>query len=291
MVCERRLGPFGVGGPTAETVLDGGSVPPGGTLAGEVRLRGGGADVEIEEVTLELVAGVAGNDAPFARFRVGGGFPLAAGERRAVPFAVALPWETPVTELHGQPLGVPLGVRTGLGAAGASDTGGLDPLAVAPLPAQDAVLRALGRLGFGFLSASLEPGRLAGTGQQLPFRQEFGLIPPEHYAEGVREVGLTFLAGTGGVEVVLGTGDAPDRHAVGHDSVGRTDWTAEVDAWVRGLLERHRSGLGLGAALAAGVVGGLVAAEVMEDLGDAPEAGPAAEGGGRHGRRRGGGAD
>lgn len=61
---------------------------------------------------------------------VGGGFRLGAHEQHTVPFPFPLPWETPVTELYGQGLGVVLGVRTALGVAGARDKGGLDPLAV-----------------------------------------------------------------------------------------------------------------------------------------------------------------
>ncbi|MBR7678940.1 sporulation protein, partial [Streptomyces daliensis] len=70
----------------------------------------------------------------FERFTVGGGFRLAEGERREERFSVTLPWETPVTELHGQPLGVVLGVRTEVSVAGAKDKGDLDPLTVGPLP-------------------------------------------------------------------------------------------------------------------------------------------------------------
>ncbi len=58
----------------------------------------------------------------------------------SVPFSCPLPWETPITELYGQGLGIALGVRTELGIAGGKDKGDLDPLAVRPLPVQEAVL-------------------------------------------------------------------------------------------------------------------------------------------------------
>lgn len=54
-------------------------------------------------------------------FTVGGGFRLAAEAELTVPFTVALPWETPITELHGQHLGPVLGIRTELEIAGARD--------------------------------------------------------------------------------------------------------------------------------------------------------------------------
>ncbi|WP_432120124.1 sporulation protein [Streptomyces sp. bgisy032] len=333
MVFKRLLGSLGVGGPTVDTVLDPGAARPGGALTGQVHLKGGDADFDIEHITLELVARVeAEHDegesegvVAFERFTVGGGFRLGAGEQHGVPFTVTLPWETPVTELYGQGLGIVLGVRTELAVAGAKDKGDLDQLNIAPLPAQEAILEALGQLGFGFKSADLEYGRIGGTGQQLPFYQEIELTPAPQYAHQVNEIEVTFLAHPGGMEVVLeadkrgglfsGGHDALTRFTVGHHD--SRDWNAEVDGWIRQLVEQraahgshgayghgshgayrhgdpypghgdgghhghgdhhgghHRSGPGMGtvvaagaAGLAVGVVGGMVAAEVVDEVGD-----------------------
>ncbi|MEV6120371.1 sporulation protein [Streptomyces sp. NPDC052077] len=261
MVFKRLLGSLGVGGPTVDTVLDPGPVLPGGTLSGRVELVGGGAAFDIEHLGLELVARVEAEHedgegegvVAFGRHTVGGGFRLGAEERISVPFSVPLPWETPVTELHGQALGIVLGVRTEAAVAGARDRGDLDPLTVAPLPAQEAVLEAFGRLGFGFRSADLEYGRIGGTGQQLPFYQEIELTPPPHYAHQVNEIELTFLAVPGALEVVLEADkrgglfsdghDALSRFTVPHDGAGAQDWTGLVDGWVRQLVE-HRASYG-----------------------------------------------
>ncbi|MFF9131060.1 MULTISPECIES: sporulation protein [unclassified Streptomyces] len=313
MVFKRLLGSLGVGGPTVDTVLDPGPVRPGSPLTGQVHLRGGRADFTVEHLTLELVARVEAEHADgeseglvtFDRFTVGGGFRLGEGEAHSVPFSVTLPWETPLTELYGQGLGIVLGVRTELSVAGARDKGDLDPLAVAPLPVQEAVLEAFGDLGFGFRSADLEWGHISGTRQQLPFYQEIELIPAPQYAHALDEVEVTFLAGPAGVEVVLeadrrgglfGEGhDTLVRFTVGHDDV--RDWKAEIDGWMRRLIEHrssygtsaqyvpgghgehhhagHRSGPGVGTAVAAGaaglavgVAGGMVAAEVVDEIGD-----------------------
>ncbi|MFE7752297.1 sporulation protein [Streptomyces sp. NPDC057428] len=329
MVFKRLLGSLGVGGATVDTVLDAGAALPGGSLTGQVHLKGGTADFDIEQITLELVArvevehddGEGEGGLPFDRFTVGGGFRLVEGEQRSIPFSVTLPWETPATELRGQPLGVVLGVRTELAVAGAKDKGDLDPLAVRPLPVQEAILEALGQLGFGFKSADLEYGHIGGTGQQLPFYQEIELTPPPQYAHTVNEIEMTFLARPDGMEVVLEADkrgglfpaghDALSRFTVSHHGVEQHDWNAEVDAWVRQLVEHrasygthgshghgdvygghahkdghghgefhhdgghHRSGPGMGTAIAAGaaglavgVVGGMVAAEVVDEVGD-----------------------
>ncbi|MGW6737091.1 sporulation protein [Streptomyces sp. NPDC055013] len=307
MVFKRLLGSLGVGGPTVDTVLDPGPARPGGGLSGQVHLKGGDSDFDIAHITLELVArveaehdeGESEGAVAFDRFTVGGGFRLAAGEVRSVPFTLTLPWETPISELYGQSLGIVLGVRTELSVAGAKDKGDLDQLTVGPLPVQEAILEALGRLDFGFKSADLEYGRIGGTGQQLPFYQEIELTPAPQYAHQINEIELTFLAGPAGMEIVLEADkrggffseghDALTRFTVSHDEVGHHDWNAIVDGWIRRLVEHraphdshsahghdgHRSGPGMGTAVAAGaaglavgVVGGMVAAEVVDEVGD-----------------------
>nr|WP_179342541.1 sporulation protein [Streptomyces sp. alain-838] len=326
MVFKRLLGSLGVGGPTVDTVLDPAPVLPGGTLTGQVHLKGGQADFDIEHIALELVARVEAEHEDgesegvvvFERFTVGGGFRLAVEEPHRVPFSITLPWETPITELHGQPLGIVLGVRTELVVAGAKDKGDLDQLTVAPLPAQEAILETLGQLGFGFRSADLEYGHIGGTGQQLPFYQELELTPAPQYAHQINELELTFLASPGGLEVVLEADKRGGLLAPGHDALTRfavghheeRDWNAYMDGWIRQLIEhrtmyghqaayghgapyadhghsgryahddhhnekRHRSGPGMGTAVAAGaaglavgVVGGMVAAEVVDEVGD-----------------------
>ncbi|MFJ3961187.1 sporulation protein [Streptomyces sp. NPDC090036] len=257
MVFKRLLGSMGVGGPAVDTVLDLTTAAPGGSLTGEVRLTGGRAGFDIEHITLELVAHVEAETeggehegtVAFERFHIGGGFRLSEAEHRSAPFAITLPWETPITQLHGQPLGIVLGVRTELGIAGARDKGDLDPLSVGPLPVQEAILEAFGQLGFGFKSADLELGRISGTGQQLPFYQEIELTPPAQYAHQLNEIELTFLAHPGGLEVVLeadkrgglfsGGHDVLGRHHVSHEGAAHRDWNAVVGSWISQLLDAH----------------------------------------------------
>ncbi|MXG29732.1 sporulation protein [Streptomyces sp. YIM 132580] len=327
MVFKKLLGALGVGGPSVDTVLQPAPALPGGPLSGEVRLRGGGRDVTVEQISLLLVARVEveGQDEEhdstvvLERFTVGGGFRLAEDAEHTVPFTVTLPWETPVTQLHGQPLGPVLGIRTELEVAGARDKGDLDALAVAPLPAQEAVLEAFGQLGYGFRSADLELGHIRGTGQRLPCYQEIEIVPPADKAHAVNEIEVTFLAAPDVLEVVIEADKRAGLFSEGHDSVHRfttshhtvpqADRNAEVDAWLHQVIGahtahaapypyaqsgghhddhhgHHRPGPGTGAVVAGvaagaavGVVGGMVAAEVIDEIGDAFEGDDGGEGG------------
>ncbi|MYX18323.1 sporulation protein [Streptomyces sp. SID8374] len=321
MVFKKLLGALGVGGPSVDTVLQPAPALPGGPLSGEVRLRGGGRGVTVEQISLLLVARVEVEGADeehdstvvLERFTVGGGFRLAEDAEHTVPFTVTLPWETPVTELHGQPLGPVLGIRTELEVAGARGKGDLDPLAVAPLPAQEAVLEAFGQLGYGFKSADLELGHIRGTGQQLPCYQEIEIVPPADRAHAVNEIEVTFLAAPGGLEVVIEVDkragllteghDTVHRFTTSHHAVPQADRNAEVDAWLQQVIgaqtayatpypyaqggshhddhhhAHHRSGPGTGAVVAgvaAGAAVGVVGGMVAAEVID--EIGDAFEG-------------
>ncbi|WP_336207407.1 sporulation protein [Nonomuraea sp. LPB2021202275-12-8] len=296
MVFKRMLGAFGVGAPSVDTVLTTPRVRPGGRLAGEVRLKGGDFDADIEHVTLGLVAraeaeygeGEQSGVAELYRMRVSGPFKLGKGEDRTIPFETPVSWETPISEVQGQPLtGMALGIRTELAIAKAVDKGDLDPIAVEPLPSQQRVLEAFLALGFTFKSADLEAGQIYGVRQDLAFYQEIEFYGPPGQ---IREAELTFVTDPDGMDIVVeadkrsgfGSSDAIGRFRVGHEEALRMDWVAELGAWLRDLPRHghshhgghhhddhhHHHGGGMGGALAAGalgVAGGLVAAEVIEE--------------------------
>ncbi|MFI7707713.1 sporulation protein [Nonomuraea sp. NPDC049480] len=299
MVFKRMLGAFGVGAPSVDTVLSTPRTRPGGTLEGEVRLKGGDFDAEIEHITLGLVARVeiehgdmeSAGMSEFSRAQVSGPFTLRKGEDRVVTFTIPVPWEAPISEIGGQPLtGMKVGVRTELAIAKAVDKGDLDMIAVEPLPSQLRILEAFLDLGFGFKSADLEVGRLYGVDQELPFYQEIEFHPPAQQRGVVGEVEVTFVATPSGLTVVLEadkragrySGDAIGHFAVSHDDALRTDWAGEIGRWLSGLsqydlsryghgghhdYQGHGGGLGaVAAAGAAGVVGGLVAGEIVEEV-------------------------
>ncbi|MFC7387583.1 sporulation protein [Sphaerisporangium rhizosphaerae] len=260
MVFKRMLGALGVGGPSVDTVLSTTRVRPGGTLTGEVRVKGGDFPSDIEYVSLSLVARVeveSGDTehtgtAEFFGARVCGPFHLREGELRTIPFQMPLPWETPVTEVNGtRPHGAFVGVRTELSVAKAVDKGDLDPISVVPLPSQEEVLRAFARLGFHLKSADLEAGRLHGVHQRLPFFQEIEFHPPAAWAGRVNEVELTFVADPAGLVVVLEADKRARLFQPGHDAIGRfqatheqaarIDWAAEIGRWLDGVANGHHA--------------------------------------------------
>ncbi|SBT38335.1 sporulation protein [Micromonospora narathiwatensis] len=258
MVFKRLRQATGVGGPAVDTVLADSDCRPGGHLEGRVQLVGGDHPVEVTQVALGLVTGVevASGDSgyettqQFGRAHVTGAFGLDPGQRYDVPFRFEVPWETPLTDLYGQRLpGVTMRLRTELEVARAVDQSDLDPVSVHPLPAQERLLEALLRLGFRFARAGVERGHLYGVHQTLPFYQEIEFLPAPSYAHAIDQLAVTFVTDPDRMRVVLEVdrrggrftegGDAFGRFTVDHATVDRTDWAAQLDAWLRESLSRR----------------------------------------------------
>ncbi|MDG4837446.1 sporulation protein [Micromonospora sp. WMMD967] len=258
MVFKRLMQAMGVGGPSVETVLADPNCRPGGQLEGRIQVVGGDHQVDIDQVSLGLVtrveveSGDADYDTTqeFHRQQITGAFRLEPGQRHEIPFRFAVPWETPVTELYGQHLhGMTMGLRTELEVARAVDKGDLDAVSVHPLPAQERLLDALLRLGFRFARADVERGHIYGVRQTLPFYQEIEFNPAPQYARSINQLEVTFVADAQQMQVILEVDkrggvfsegrDAFGRFTVDHATADRTDWTAELDNWLRQSLSRR----------------------------------------------------
>jgi sporulation-control protein len=246
---------FGAGGPTVDTTLERPDCQPGGLLRGEVRLHGTDRTVTVERIELGLLTRVefSGDDhepaggVEFARLPLADRFQLPAGAEQSLPFAIPVPWEAPITSVFGQPLhGMAVGLRTEVAVAKAVDTSELAAVAIHPLPAQELLLDAVARLGFGFHTADVEYGQLGGVPQRLPFYQELEFFPAPQYAGRLNELELTFVAGPDAVDVVLevdkrgglfsGGQDTVHHLRVDYATAEQTDWAAYLDDWLQWLL-------------------------------------------------------
>ncbi|CAO5256253.1 sporulation protein [Frankia sp. AgKG'84/4] len=238
MGMKRFMSRLGVGSAEVETVLDRPDTQPGTVVTGLTTVTGGKVDQEIEKILVALEATVEvdrGDETwyeqvTFGSQQIGGGFTIHPGQQVSGRFELPVPWQTPITDVGGWHLrGMKIGVRTTLAIAGAVDPGDLDPVGVHPLPIQEAVLAALGDLGFHFHSADVEKGRLAGS--ELPFYQEIEMRPGSGHSRRIRELEVTFLVDGAGMDVVLEAdrrggllsagGDELSRFRVAHHDLDR----------------------------------------------------------------------
>jgi sporulation-control protein len=306
-VFKRMLSAFGVGGPSVDTVLDSDTACAGEVLSGRVSIQGGTNDVVIDQVVLSLVTRVevehAGGEArgvgEFHRLVVQRDVKVTANQQLDIPFQLSLPWETPVTAVGDVHLpGMTVGVRTELVIKGAPDKGDLDPVAVRPLPSQDAVLEAFGELGASFRSADVEVGRIHSVPQELGFYQEIEFFPPPQFAGRLNQVELTFVASHRDLWVILEAdkrgglfragSDTFGRFHMTHEDAERADWTSLIGDWLAKVADRAprgnpafgnqghygghhghhgRRGSGMGGVLggaAAGLVGGMIIGDMMD---------------------------
>ncbi|HEX6969444.1 MAG TPA: sporulation protein [Micromonosporaceae bacterium] len=248
-------GVFRDGDPAVTALLDNPSVRPGGRLRGQVVGVAGG-DVTVDRGVASLVTEVdRGHPIDFYRVAVAGPFAVPAGPGRAVPFAVPVPWQAPITHLPGrllsaQPLpGTGVSVRTDFVVTDAVSTSYALPAYVYPLPVQERILDAFAGTGFGFRHVVLRRGRIPRVRQTLPLYQEFGLWPAAEYAGQVTELEVIFLADRAGMDVIIGldrwtglvTRERPSvaRFRVRHDAAAGTDWPRVVRGWVHAAVRWH----------------------------------------------------
>lgn len=228
MGMKRFMSRLGVGGADVETVLDRPQTQPGTVVTGLTTITGGKVDQEIEKILVSLEATVEVErddqtwyeEVTFGTQQIGGGFTVHPGQQVNGRFELPVPWQTPVTDVGGWHLrGMKIGVRTKLAIPGAVDPGDLDPVSVHPLPIQEAVLGALGDLGFQFRSADVEKGHLSGS--ELPFYQEIEMKPSGEYARRISELEVTFLVDGNGMDVVLEADRRGGLLSSGHDELSR----------------------------------------------------------------------
>lgn len=242
-------------GLSVQTDLTNPSTRPGLRLPGRVTLTANLGEVRVDGVVLGLVAKVEGADGgqslvEFHRTPVAGSFLLAAGERRVVPFAAPMPWETPITVVDEvAPLSLRMGLRTDVVVDPPEDRDLMRPLFVHPLPAQEGVLTTFTSLGFELRQAGLRAGRLPGVRQAFGFHQMLGYWAAPLYAGPISEVELTFVTDAYGLDVILwidrrlamsgGSHASISRFRVNHAGAAEVDWAAVVDRWMRSAIDRH----------------------------------------------------
>ncbi|MCO1595984.1 sporulation protein [Micromonospora sp. RHAY321] len=244
-------------GLSVQTTLANPSTRPGLRLPGRVTLAAGPDDVLVRHIRLGLVTTVEPDDpsaarrlVQFCQVPIAGRFVVPAGRRRAVDFAMPLPWETPVTTFGGVPLlSLRMGLRTEVSVDPELDQGAMVPVFVHPVPTQQYVLAALDTLGFEIRQAGLQEGGLPGVEFTLPLHQRWGYWVGPLYAGPITELEVIFVTTSAGLEVILWmdrrlalagiTHQSISRFRVWHADADRRDWVATVDGWLRHAINRH----------------------------------------------------
>ncbi|HEX8702810.1 MAG TPA: sporulation protein, partial [Myxococcaceae bacterium] len=203
-VFNKLLASVGIGSARVDTLLDRTTVRVGETLEGEVNIKGGSTEQQIDSIYLHLMTRYTqqkGDNTAYVNFalaelEVSRPFTIRPGQQLDVPVSLTVPLTTPVTMNR-----IPVWLQTGLDIDYAIDPKDTDQLEILPHPNMELVLRAVTHMGFRPKTTTCEHShRLS---REVPFVQELEFYPSATYAIGIRELELIFFLKPQGIEVLV----------------------------------------------------------------------------------------
>ncbi|MCX5227876.1 sporulation protein [Streptomyces sp. NBC_00233] len=250
MVFKRLLGMGGI--PLEiDTVIPSEPALPGGRLRGEVVVRAPERRVEVKSISLKLVTdapvahkgdgdGYSGDT--FAYPSASGWFTLEKGEEKRIPIRHRLTWETPLTEVKGQQLGVRLGVHTEVEAEGIKAQTDDDPVHIGSLPLHEAVFDAFAAEGYALRTSRIHSGPIPRTEYHVYRAQGFLLVDERSPGDRPKELELHFHTNAVGCEIFLRKAKLDERYwkdkpparrfTAAHHEVGQVDFGEAVRRWI-----------------------------------------------------------
>lgn len=179
---------LGVGGAVVDARLDRSELRLGERPTGTLHVSGGDGSLTAARAELKLLTRVEHDEGEHTALVAAAGVPgpiRLAGEHR-IPFQLDLPPWTPITAYGGR---VFVWLQTELDVPMAVDPKDRDPLNVYPAPEQQAVVEAMGLLGFRLIKTDVEArGGWLGRG----FVQEFEFRPATYGRLRYDEVEIVF---------------------------------------------------------------------------------------------------
>lgn len=196
---------IGFGNATVDARLRGGAVAQGGTLEGDVYIKGADDATPIDELYLRVVTeytresgdNTIRENCTLAEQKVFDRITIQAGEEKNVPFAIQLPFETPVTTIGSHKVYL----QTKLETSAIFDPNDTDQIEVAPHPHTEHVLAAIQNLGFQLFKVDCE--YTPRFGGRFPFVQEFEFKPSGEFRGRLDELEAYLKPNAQGIEVVF----------------------------------------------------------------------------------------
>lgn len=281
---KKMMAKLGKGSAKIDLVLDHDTFQPGDEVTGELQIRGGTVEQSINRIDVDLMIRAAVKDQVheecLLRVPVYEAFTLSPDEEKTLPFTMRLPEDLPVS---GHSISFYFTTRLDIKAG--VDHLDTDPILIQPPDRIQHVLNAFQELGF---SEQYESRKFTG------YAQEFALYPPDHLRGTVEEVEFVAAMEPNGLRLLM---EVDMRSLFREVEIKReivfTDEQLNDESFLAAELEKaiddvlqnpqsyqypfvgkkeriHRhSGLtGAVGGFAAGVLGGLVLASLMDDLGE-----------------------
>lgn len=230
---KKMLSKVGVGGAKVDTLLKDLPVVRGEILQGEIQIEGGKVEQQVEQVYLELTTSYVYEDEEGAartasvilhRMDIAESFELFPRELKTFPFTLEVPLITPITV--GKPITY---LRTGLDVKGSVDPKDRDPVAVAPEPATEMLLRAIEALGFVHESDSGDCIDMENP-SGVPYVQSFDYRAQGEMARRIKELEVLVLPWDEETEFELEIEMSSGSFGLGREQVRKVNFVLAHDA-------------------------------------------------------------
>jgi sporulation-control protein len=195
---------IGFGNAKVDARLRGGVVQ-GSILEGDVFVTGADDETTIDELFLRVITEYSReNDehtvkenCTLAEQKVLDRFSIGAREQKTIPFAIELPFETPVTTVGSHRVYL----ETKMETSAIFDPNDTDQIEVAPHPHTERVLAAIQNLGFNLFKVDCE--YTPHFGGRFPFVQEFEFKPSGEFRGRLDELEAYLKPNANGIEVIF----------------------------------------------------------------------------------------
>lgn len=196
---------LGFGNVKVDARLHKGAVVQGGVLKGDIFITGADDVMTIDEVYLRVVTQYTRENDDYqktencvlAEHKLFDRFMLQSKEERTIPFALQLPFETPVTTMGYNRVYL----ETTLETNAIFDPKDTDPMEIAPHPFTEKVLRAIESIGFSLFKVDCEYTHKFGG--RYPFVQEFEFKAGGEFRGRLDELEAYLRPNQNGIEVIF----------------------------------------------------------------------------------------
>ncbi len=233
----RLLSSAGIGAARVDTLLGKDAYQPGETIDARVMLYAGRVDQRIDGIHFSVHSMISAKEqAEIAHCTLAEGFLLKANSVVELPVKLALPDFTPVSAGP-----IQCWLNTGLDIPKAIDPTDRDPIRIVPTPAQQAVLDAIGELGFEQRTIEIEP-LPAQSRLGVPFLQRWHYRPgPDCTLNNVAALSMAWRPKMAGLELLLDH-QSPSGQDFNQTLVVQDAQTSRIKAQLRNLLTSQEFG-------------------------------------------------
>lgn len=231
---EKTLASIGIGSAQLETRLEKQRYRQGDLVLGEITVRGGDVEQEIDAIYMHIVTPdlSGGEGYLFATYQLATSLEIGPDHgTKVIPFEFYLPHDIPVTLDN-----YPIYIKVGFDSDHAGDLHEEDQIEVLPHLLVEQVLAAMDNIGFQLVAVEYKEGEFFA---ELPFAQQFEFEATGELAEALNKVGFFFRPDEeGSLEVLMKMEDHAGEEKEGQLTVKADEIEEDLSSLEQLIIER-----------------------------------------------------